>query len=134
MALPTNQLSRFQAGAGRHTRLIWSMYGALFICSVLFWSLRLAYWKTTQEAPFSDIMGYVMTSDNIVRHFFFGVDNGRPTYLTPVTPVIIALAKLIAPISFEDAFHILVQTITFVAALGLVREIALLTGKKWLGA
>src|SRR4051812_28251743 len=133
MALPTNQLSRFHASAGRHARLIWSMYGALFVCSMLFWSLRLAYWKTTQEAPFSDIMAYVMTADNIVRHFFFGVDEGRPTYLTPVTPAIIALAKLIAPISFEDAFRVLVQTVTFVAALGVVREVALLTGKKWLG-
>src|SRR5205085_2727661 len=134
MALTNNQFSRFRASAERPIRLIWSVYGFLFVCSVLFWFLRLAYWRTTHEAPFSDMMAYVMTADNIVRHFFFGVDEGRPTYLTPVTPAIIALAKLIAPISFEDAFRVLVQTVTFVAALGVVLEIALLTGKRWLGA
>src|SRR5438552_5409566 len=101
MDYTNNQISCIQASAERPIRLVWSLYGFLFLCSVLFWSLRLLYWRLTREPPFSDMMGYVMTADNIVRHFFFGVDEGRPTYLTPVTPTIIALAKLIAPNSFE---------------------------------
>ena len=134
MAARSDKFIGLWATAKRRAGPIWSVYGFLFVCSLLFWSLRLVYWRLTQEAPFSDIMGYVTTGYNIVRDFFFGVSENRPTYYTPITPALIALAKLIAPISFEDAFHILVQAITFVAALGVCREIALLTGKKWLGA
>ena len=117
-----------------HARRLWSVYGFLLLCSVLFWYLRLAYWRGTYEPPFSDIWGYVETADNIIRHFFFGLDDAHQTYYTPVTPALIAIAKLIAPVRFEWTFRVLIQAITFVAALAVVREIALLTGKKWLAA
>ena len=117
-----------------HARQIWSVYGFLLLCSALFWYLRFAYWRGTYEPPFSDIAGYVTTADNIVRDFFFGFDDNHQTYFTPVTPALIAVAKLIAPVRFELAFRVLIQVITFAAALGVVREIALLTGKRWLAA
>ncbi len=134
MALPSQKpdwlRSTLKAGAGQ----LWSVYGFLLACSILFWYLRLIYWKDTHEAPFSDIAGYVTAGDNIARYFFFGLDEAHQTYYTPVTPTLIAISKLIAPLRFERAFRVLIQIITFVSALGLVREIHLLTGKKWLGA
>jgi hypothetical protein len=114
--------------------LIWSVHGFLLVASVAFWYLRITYWKQNYEAPISDIWGYVVTGDNIARSFFFGLDAAHPTYYTPVTPTFIAISKLIAPVAYERAFRFIVQIITFVAALGLVREIALMTGKKWLAA
>ena len=134
MALQRDTRDWLRSTLTAHARQLWSVYGFLLLCSVLFWYLRLAYWRGTYEPPFSDIAGYVATADNIVRHFFFGLHDAHQTYYTPVTPALIAIAKLIAPVRFELAFRVLIQAIVFVAALAVVREIALLTGKKWLAA
>src|SRR6476646_6371602 len=103
MASLGDKLGSLRAAARRHVHLVWSAYGFLFACSVLFWYLRLVYWKETHEAPFSDIWGYVATGDNIARHFFFGWDETHQTYYTPVTPTLIAIAQLFAQIRFERA-------------------------------
>ena len=128
----TRDRLRFTLKAG--ARQLCSVYGFLLLSSALFWYLRFAYWSVTYEPAFSDIAGYVATGENIVRHFFFGLNDAHQVYYTPVTPGLIAIAKLIAPGRFEQAFRVLIQVITFAAALGVVREIALLTGRKWLAA
>src|SRR6185295_1685314 len=61
------------------------------------------------------------------------LDDRHPTYYTPITPSLIAVAKIIWPADYETVFRLLVQAIVFVAALRIVRELSLLTGRKWLG-
>jgi len=108
--------------------------GIVIVSALLFWALRILYWTQNSEPPFSDIWGYVVTGDNIARHFFFGTDPTHPTYYTPITPSLIAIAKLIGGERFEWAFRFIVQAITFSGAVALMREITLVTGKRWLGA
>ena len=135
---PNARLHRARGGRLRKTfrrgvQVLWTARSALIFISLLFWYLRTKYWAENVEAPFSDILGYIATGENIATRFFFGQDDGHPTYLTPVTPSLIAIAKLIWPTGYDIVFRFLVQTILFVAALRMVRELRLLTGKAWIG-
>ena len=96
-----------------------------------FWVLRIYYWKTNTEAPFSDMADYVEVADNIVESFTFGVARA-PTFITPVTPSLIAIAKLISAVHFHSVFQILTQLLAFLGVLALAREIRLLTGQRFL--
>jgi hypothetical protein len=96
-----------------------------------FWALRIYYWNTNIEAPFSDMFHYVEVADNILGSFTFGVSRA-PTFFTPVTPSLIAIAKLISPVHFHSVFQFLTQLLAFVGVLALAREIRLLTGHAFL--
>lgn len=69
MALLSKKLDRLGSTLSACARQLWSVYGFLLACSILFWYLRILYWKEVHEAPFSDIWGYVVTGDNIAQHF-----------------------------------------------------------------
>ena len=97
----------------------------------LFWGLRLYYWNTNVEAPFSDMADYVNAADNIIRSFTFGIPE-HPTYLTPVTPSFIAISKIISAAHFHSVFQFATQVLVFVGVLALAREIRLLTGHTFL--
>ena len=105
----------------------------LIALSAVFWLLRVGYWNTHTEEPFSDLLGYVMTADNIAGKFYFGVEPARPVYYTPITPLAIAIAKLISPENYLWWFRYLMQLLTFAGAVALVRELALMTRSRWLG-
>ena len=100
------------------------------LCAV-FWGLRIYYWSHNVEAPFSDMADYVDVADNIIRSFTFGLPN-YPTYLTPVTPSLIAISKLISPAHFHSVFQFATQLMVFVGMLALAHEIRLLTGHTFL--
>ena len=96
-----------------------------------FWFLRIYYWKTNFEAPFSDMADYVAAADNIIGSFTFGHPD-EPTFFTPVTPSLIAISKLISAVHFHSVFQFLTQLLAFVGVLALAREIRLLTGQTFL--
>jgi hypothetical protein len=96
-----------------------------------FWILRIYYWKTNIEAPFSDMADYVAVADNILESFTFGHPRG-PTFHTPVTPSLIVISKLISAVHFHSVFQFLTQLLAFVGVLALAREIRLLTGQTFL--
>lgn len=100
---------------------------------VLFWGLRGAYWTSTYEAPFSDIADYVWVGTNIASQFLFGASEQLYAYYAPVTPTFIAIARWLGGGHFEATFRLLVQAITFCSALLLAYELAMLTGRAWLG-
>lgn len=111
-----------------------NLYAAsLVVISVVFWALRIAYWSTHVEEPFADLLGYVQTADNIVDGFYFGFGPDRPVYYTPVTPLAIALAKLIGHEGYIWIFRYMIQAASFAGALALVRELAWATGARWAG-
>lgn len=97
----------------------------------LFWGLRLYYWSHNVEAPFSDMADYVEAADNIRRSFTFGLPQ-HPTFLTPVTPSLIAITKLVSAAHFHAVFQFVTQLLVFVGVLALAREIRLLTGHAFL--
>ena len=112
-----------------------ALYGiTLVIFGIVFWAVRLEYWTLVHEAPYSDIQDYVGIGQNIAAHFFFGINEAYFSYLTPVTPSIIALSIWLGGEQFEAVFRLLVQASTFTASLFLIVEIAKLTGRRWLGA
>jgi hypothetical protein len=117
-------LTRHERSAVKDTVILVALCAA-------FWILRISYWKTNTEAPFSDMADYVEVADNIVSSFTFGVARA-PTYFTPVTPSLIAIAKLISPGHFQAVFQCLTQLLAFVGMLALAREIRLLTGQRFL--
>lgn len=96
-----------------------------------FWVLRIFYWKTNAETPFSDMADYVAVADNIIGSFTFGHPLD-PTFETPVTPSLIAISKLISAVDFHSVFQFLTQLLAFIGALALAREIRLLTGQTFL--
>jgi hypothetical protein len=100
---------------------------------VLFWGLRLNYWRVTNEVPFSDIADYVSVARNIVGKFYFGKDDFFITYIAPVTPSFIAGGILVAGDNYEWAFRFFVQSITFAAAILLGLEVAKMTERPLLG-
>jgi len=74
---------------------------------------------------------YVEVADNIIGSFTFGVSRA-PTFITPVTPSLIAISKLISAVHFHTVFQFLTQLLAFVGVLALAREIRLLTGQNFL--
>lgn len=106
----------------------------LAIFATLFWSLRIDYWLNTAEAPFSDMLDYITIGQNIAHHFFFGSNAQYYSYLTPVTPSLIAIAIAIGGAHFQMVFRLIVQTISFFGSLVLAYELFALTGARWLGA
>jgi hypothetical protein len=102
----------------------------VLLCAV-FWALRIYYWKTNTEAPFSDMADYVEVADNIVGSFTFGLARA-PTYLTPVTPSLIAFSKLISPAHVQSVFQFFTQLLAFIGVLALAREIRFLTRQTFL--
>jgi hypothetical protein len=74
---------------------------------------------------------YIETADNIIRSLTFGHPR-NPTTLTPITPTMIAIAKLISPTQFHSVFQFLTQALVFLGMLALAREIRFLTGSAFL--
>lgn len=107
---------------------------AIAVFGIAFWALRLEYWTLVHEQPISDIQGYVQIGQNIAAQFFFGINEAYFSYLTPVTPSIIALAIWLGGEQYEATFRLLVQTSTFAASVFLAAQLAKLTGRQWLAA
>ena len=98
-----------------------------------FWGLRGYYWSITDEQPFSDMADYIEVGRQIRTRFFFGVREPLYAYFTPVTPSLIAISMLLGGDHFLKVFRILIQGIAFIGTLLLAREIAIQTGRRWLG-
>ena len=102
--------------------------------TAVFWGLRFIYWHTVQEGPFADMLGYICVAQQIVVNFSFGCDQGDSSQWTPVTPTFMSIAFLLGREHFYIVFKILIQGICFVGAALLAFEVAILTGRRWLGA
>ncbi len=105
----------------------------LMAYALVFWGLRLTYWLSTAEIPFSDIADNIAVGQRIATTFTFGINDAFYSYFRPVTPSFIAASILISHDHFDWAFRVLVQTITFCSALLVAREVTKLTGRQWLG-
>jgi hypothetical protein len=93
--------------------------------AALFWGLRVLYWSSVDEKPFSDLLDYVTVGRNIYEHFFWGRSLDYATYFAPVTPAAIAASLLIGgDAHYELVFRVLVQCLAFGGALLLATEIA----------
>src|SRR2546423_1578838 len=103
------------------------------LLAAVFWLLRIYYWSITVEEPFSDMTDYIETARQIKTHFFFGLREGLYAYYNPVTPSLLAISMILGGDSFLWVFRVLVQLIAFIATLLLAYEIAILTGRRWLG-
>src|SRR3954452_11105068 len=93
------------AGRPRGARTVSFLLPAVVfaVICLTFWLLRIYYWRSNSEAPFSDMADYVEAADNILRSFTFGHPRNLTT-LTPITPSLIAIAKLISPTQFHSVF------------------------------
>lgn len=100
---------------------------------MLFWGLRFAYWIATEEAPFSDLADYAAVGENIASRLFFGFNDQKFAYYTPITPSFIALAKIIGGDYAPIVFRLIVTSILCVGTLGLAYELAKITERKWIG-
>ena len=112
------------------TRGLWVLVAFV----VIFWGLRLTYWRTTYEAPYADILEYVLVAKRIVQDFTFASSDQFYADWTPVTPSVIAVAMILGGDHFQWVFRFLVQGVCFAAVLLLAFEIIKLTGRKWHGA
>lgn len=101
--------------------------------TAVFWGFRLVYWNTVAEAPFSDMLGYICVAREILLHFSFGCDEATYAQWTPVTPTFMAVAYLLGRDHFYIVYKVLIQSICFAGTALLAFELALLTGRKWLG-
>ena len=106
---------------------------AIVFFAVSFWTLRVHYWTTTVELPFSDMLDYVLVGENIRDTFFFSKNETVFAYYNPVTPSLLAISMLLGGESYLWVFRVLIQLITFSAALLLACELGLLIGRQWLG-
>jgi hypothetical protein len=100
--------------------------------SVLYWSLRITYFTTTQEKIFSDIAVYCSIADNIVSSRYFGTGLYF-AYFSPGAPTAIALIKLLAGPSFALVYPYFIAFLAFIGVLLFAREMSILTGRKYLG-
>ena len=123
---------RAAAGGLVRSRTFW--LGLNCLCFVaLYWGLRITYWRGTVEAPFSDMGAYVQVADNIVAHCFWGVNEQIRSYFAPVTPTVIAVAKLISAEHYHGVYQAIVGALNFAAVILLGREIAKFAGRTALG-
>src|SRR5256885_13568603 len=105
----------------------------VFAYAIVFWGLRILYWRVTHEAPFSDIGDFVRLAQQITHLFYFGVGESLATYWSPVTPSFIAMSMVLGGANFEAVFRVLVQAVAFGGSLVLAYEIVKMTGRGWLG-
>lgn len=125
-----------------------SKWGSVFVehckryCSVavlttsvlVFWILRVSYWLSIDEAPFSDMMDYYKISRNVWENFAFGHDPFWQSYKPPGLPILAApLVGLFPDVVGLWAWRIVETLGVCVAALWLASEIGGATRSKTLG-
>jgi len=104
----------------------------ILICLFLiFWVIRLNYWKNTSEAPFSDMLDYETIANNIVNKNSFSLDTFRTSYLPPTLPFLRAI--ILVTFGEKLLYWQLFQTsLLFLSLIWLSFEIYLLTKNKYI--
>jgi hypothetical protein len=97
--------------------------------AVLFWTLRVSYWSTVSEEPFSDMANFDQVAHGIAASWTFDWSPFWKTYTTPVLPT----ARAFQIIVFGEtltAWRMFQATLTFAATLWLAYEIYLNSGSR----
>ena len=104
---------------------------AFLLAVVLFWGLRISYWNSTEEMPFSDMVGLENMARNIRHHFDFSWDPFFQSFGTPTTPALRAVQCLLLGESLT-AWRYLQTALLFAGALWLAYEIFVISRSGWL--
>ena len=98
---------------------------AYAVMGALFWSLRLAYWSTTEEEPFSDMADLIAIASAFLKDGSLGMGEFWRAYKVPVVPIMMAMVFAIAGEANLDAWRVAQTLFVFLAATWLAREIYL---------
>jgi hypothetical protein len=97
----------------------------------LFWGLRVLYWSTTTELPFSDMANFDSTARGVATSWNY---DWSPFWRTYTTPTLVTV-RAIQIVLFGDgmfAWQMFQAVITFVSAVWLCYELLRATKAKWL--
>ncbi|MFN8389548.1 MAG: hypothetical protein U0136_04595 [Bdellovibrionota bacterium] len=103
------------------------------LCSVafvVFWLLRVAYWDTTYELPFSDMQDYETIARHILSSWSFQMDGFWQTYKAPVLPLLRAAELFFFGESFRT-WQIFQAVLTCAGLFWLATEIRLACRRTW---
>lgn len=101
----------------------------LVLFAVIFWSLRLSYWSTVSEEPFSDMANFDQVAHGIAANWTFDWSPFWKTYTTPTLPT----ARAVQIVLFGDtltSWRLFQTTLTFTASLWLAYEIYIISGSR----
>jgi len=116
----------------QHISLSWTKRNTillLMLFAFIFWTLRVCYWSTVSEEPFSDMASFDNVGHGIAASWTFDWSPFWKTYTTPGLPI----ARAFQIILFGDtltAWRLFLATLTFTATLWLAYEIYLNSGSR----
>lgn len=116
-ALPIFQIPRHFLNTGKGQ--VW----LLVVAALLFWAIRLSYWSTVEEPPFSDMAGFDHVAHGIASSWNFEWSSFWKTYTTPA----LVTARTLQILAFGDsmfAWQVLQGVLTFSALLWLAYEVS----------
>lgn len=112
-------------------RASWTQVLVFCMIIFLFWLLRIWYWTTTKEIPFSDMANFDSTAHTIVSSWNFDWSPFWQTYTTPS----LVTARALQIFLFGDsmwAWQLFQAFFTFAGLLWLSYELMRVTNSRWL--
>lgn len=103
-------------------------------CGLLFWGVRLFYWSSVFEAPFSDMADYVAIGRQLLDSWSFASSSFWQTYKPPTIPILMALVFGVVGGVDMDAWRVAQTTLLFASLAWLAREIYARTASHFLAA
>lgn len=97
-----------------------------------FWGLRIAYWRTTFELPFSDMEDYVRVARGVLASWDFRFDSFWVSYKPPGLPILLAAVFGVVGEESQAAWRWAQAAFTFAALLWLCCEVARASGRRWM--
>ncbi len=126
----TNDNHPIQPKQGPFRQRAWqqSLWACAYLAAiVLFWSLRMEYWRITNEAPFSDMADYLATAERFRCCWSLSQSDFWSSYMKPTLPTLGGfLFSLTGEINLP-LWRICLGLFTFLAVLGLARELHIAT-------
>lgn len=91
---------------------------------LLFWGLRLAYWRSTSEVPFSDMADYLRIARGVLHHWNFEHDAFWRSYKPPALPIAGAIVFGLFGEDNLTAWRLALALLTFISLLWAAAETA----------
>ena len=101
------------------------------LACLLFWSLRVLYWQTVAEQPFSDMADLIRVAAGVRRHGSFAYDRFWQSYRPPVVPLMMAITSFHSGTFNLAAWQVWQTIFVFASLLCLARELLLATKNPW---
>lgn len=110
----------------------WYFFYGVILVAIVFWSLRILYWSTTEENPFSDMLDYLNIAIRIYNDWDFSHSAFFKSHHVPTLPLLIAISFWIFGVGSQLGWQIWQASILFFGLFFVAYELRKATNSNWL--